>query len=150
MPQQSEIIEARIRLRIDKHARPHLHALFNSVDNSRYSTLVSLMLERCITYDKAFVAQGAFMQTAPQIPFPTTTTEPITGDASLNGLVGQKDAAPVVSISQRSGESKPAAPAAKPQPVKALVETASIEENAVAATVHDPADMAMALGGLGL
>ena len=150
MPQQSEIIEARIRLRIDQHASPHLYALFNSVDNSRYSTLVSLMLERCITYDKAFVAQGGLMQTAPPISFPPTPTEAVIGGASLNGLVGQEEAAPVASISQRSGESKPAAPAAKPQPVKALVETASIEENAVAATVHDPADMAMALGGLGL
>lgn len=150
MQQRSKIIEARIRLRIDPIASPHLYELFSSVDNSRFSTLVSLMLERCIAYEKSFVAHGGLMQASPPIRFPHTVEESNMGGDSLHGVQVQKATVAVASRGQGSVVRNPAAPAEMAQPLNQPVENQSNEGNEVARTIHDPADMAIALGGLGL
>ena len=58
MQRQSDVIETRVRLRFDVVASPHLHELFGSVDATRHATLVALMLERCVAYDRAFAGQA--------------------------------------------------------------------------------------------
>lgn len=150
MQQQSEIIEARIRLRIDPIASPQLYELFSSVDNSRFSTLVSIMLERCIAYEKTFLAHGGLMLASPPIRVSHAPEETNLGGDSLQGMQPHKATVSVASRGQGAVVRNPAVPAEKAPPINQPVENQSNEGNENPATIHDPAEMAMALGGLGL
>jgi hypothetical protein len=160
MQRRSDVIETRVRLRFDVVASPHLHELFGSVDATRHATLVALMLERCVAYDRAFAGQAHGLIDPRQLQSRET----------LGNAEGPRNRS---SITNDNGASQPPAPIhlndrntnVKPAPAPAPVVAADgvnsqvkgnaehlreVVDSEDSTQMHDPADMAMALGGLGL
>lgn len=144
MQHPSEVIEARIRLRIDQQISPQLHRIFSETDSTKFGTLVALMLERCAAYDTALIAQGGQIHAPTPSNFVERPVSPVTEIPSQRAnKASDTDASPEI----KEEKDKPA-PAAIVTPVNQLEPDGPRVETGT--PVHDPADMAMALGGLGL
>lgn len=158
MQQQSKAIETRVRLRFDQLVSPHLHEIFASVDSSRHSTLVALMLERCVAYDRAYAGQSVGLIDTSQIQKGSIHAqgESVDKRRRVSNEISPPHASQPKTMTASESKALPsaaiAAPAIEPiQPAAAnLYASSSDEIQEDSAPVHDPADMAMALGALGL
>ena len=158
MQRPRDLIETRARLRLDVVASPHLHELFGSVDATRHATLVALMLERCVAYDRAFAGQAQGLIDPRQLQSRETlaNSEGTRNRDRISNETGASKRPAPNHLNDENTKGKPApAPGASTGSLNSQMKgnaesSREVTESEESTQVHDPADMAMALGGLGL